>query len=74
MNFEEALHYQQQRKMLQSSKEDRIKKKIVERQREKANLDQTHLKRGKIEKTKAIRKKTFATEVQKARKIMVEVQ
>ena len=36
-----------------------------------ANLDQDHFKTGAIEKTKIIKKKTYNTQIQKARKIPV---
>ena len=62
------------KKKLDARKEERIKKKLAARQREKVNLDFSHLKTGKMEKSKIIQKKVFKTEVQKARKIEVTIQ
>lgn len=69
MNLQQIIKNQQLKKNLEKRKEDRIKKKLQQKQREKVNLDHSHLKTGKIEKTKIIEKKKFNTLVQKARKI-----
>ena len=69
MDLENQLRTQQLKRILEARKEDRVKQKMREIQKSKVNLDQSHFKTGKIEKTKFIEKKKYETEYQKARKI-----
>ena len=74
MDLQSKLQGQRLKKKLEARKEQRVKQRMKEKLREKVNLDQSHFKTGKIEKTKYIEKKKYSTEFQKARKIQVEIQ
>ena len=74
MDFSNQLQAHQLKRKLQAKKQERVKEKIKKLQKEKVNLDHSQIKSGKIEKTKYIKKKTYETEFQKARKIEVQIQ
>ena len=61
MDFASQLRTHQLQRKLEAKKQDRVKAKIKNIQKEKVNLDQSHFKTGKIEKTKFIKKKTYDT-------------
>ncbi len=62
------------RQELRGKREALIQEELKKKRREKVNLDQSSVKKGFIEKQKIIAKKQFATVVEKARKIPIELQ